>query len=235
MNPTAILFDLDGTLTDPRDGITRCIEHALRALDETPPSHAEMHSWIGPPLQESFGRFLNGDAERVGRAVQCYRDRFDEHGWRENRLIPLMADIVKSLSQQGIHLYIATSKPRVFAQRIAEHFGIAPWFHGVYGSELDGRLANKADLIRHILQTENLVPDEVAMVGDRRHDVEGARKVGVVCVGVLWGFGCREELVRAGAGRIVAHPGELLETFTSARIPPPHSITQGRAHVAPVL
>lgn len=235
MNPRAILFDLDGTLTDPRDGITRCIEHALRCLEATPPSQATMHSWIGPPLQESFSRFFDGDSERADLAVTRYRERFDEHGWRENRLIPLMADIVQSLSQQGIRLYVATSKPRVFAQRIVEHFGIAAWFHGIYGSELDGTHAHKADLIRHILQTENLVPDEVAMVGDRRHDVEGARKVGVVCVGVLWGFGCRDELLRAGAGRIVAHPGQLLETFSSTRNPPPHALENSRTRIASIL
>lgn len=205
-----VLFDLDGTLTDPRVGITRCLGHALERLGAPVPSEAELLRYIGPPLHESFRELLRTSRdELVLEAVALYRERFRSVGMFENAVYPGVVEGLEALGRSGRRLFLATSKPAVFARPILEHFGLSRYFDGIYGSELSGDRADKGELIEHLLQKERIVASEAVMVGDRKHDVIGARKNGVRALGVLWGFGGRDELVEAGAFRVCAHVAEL--------------------------
>lgn len=203
-----ILFDLDGTLTDPREGIVACIRHALSTLGQPVPADAELVKLIGPPLQDSF-RELLGSVGDVDAAVAAYRDRFAAVGMFENAVFEGIPQAMESLLARGTRLFVATSKPRVYAERILGHFGLAEYFSAVYGSELDGRLTDKAELIAHALAASGLSAADTVMVGDRRHDMVGAVANGVFPVGVLWGYGSREELTAAGAEWLFERPGEL--------------------------
>jgi phosphoglycolate phosphatase len=205
-----ILIDLDGTLTDPREGIVACFKHALVKLGQGCPSDSELERYIGPPLYESFGQLLGStDPQRINRAVDLYRDRFSSTGMFENTVYPGIEPALAMLRDLGAVLFVATSKAQVFAERIIEHFGLDRFFRAVYGSELDGARANKADLIAHILKAESILPLSALMVGDRAHDVLGAKANGVFAIGVLWGYGSREELVAAGATLLCRQPSML--------------------------
>jgi phosphoglycolate phosphatase len=205
-----VLFDLDGTLTDPGPGITGCIQHALASLGLRPPAASDLRHCIGPPLRESLAALLGPDGgTRVEEALRLYRARYAAEGLFENQVYPGIEAALAALSRQGHRLWVATSKPQVYALQIVEHFGLAPYFAGVHGSELGGAHADKGDLIAHILRTEGIAPEGAWMVGDRRHDVAGARRNRVSAVGVLWGYGSEEELRAAGAARIVTRPAEL--------------------------
>jgi phosphoglycolate phosphatase len=207
-----ILFDLDGTLTDPEIGITRCIQHALASLSRPVPSTESLRHYIGPPLQASFAELLETEEEAmVAEAIRLYRERFVTTGMFENSVYPEIPAALESLRQEGHRLWVATSKPHVYAREIVRHFGLAEFFESVYGSELSGVNAEKASLIREILAQEGLVPEDTWMVGDRAHDVVGARANGIEAVGVLWGYGHPRELEAAGADRIVASLAELCE------------------------
>ena len=209
MTRTVCLFDLDGTLTDPREGIVACFQHAFAVLDRPAPPEAELQQWIGPPLRESFLLAFDGCGLTADRAVAAYRERFDRVGWRENRPVPGLVSTLSALHAAGVVCHVATSKPTVFAERIVQHYGFGRWFGRIYGSELDGSRADKAELIAFILEDQGLAGRDVVMIGDRRHDIAGARAHGLRSVGVLWGFGDRGELQGAGADAIAAHPGEL--------------------------
>lgn len=203
-----ILFDLDGTLTDPRDGIVACIKHGLSSLGVPSPLDIELERFIGPPLYETFAKLLSSD-HNVEAAVKAYRERFSAVGMFENVVYAGIPEALKSLSAQGAELYVATSKPQVFAERILDHFGLSSHFRKVFGSELNGVRSNKGELIEHILLAEQLSPVDTVMVGDREHDIHGARRNSVRAVGVLWGYGSREELAAAGAEQIFAQPSDL--------------------------
>lgn len=193
----AVFFDLDGTLTDPKDGILRCIRHAFDELHAQCPDDDELLSWIGPPLHASFAQALGED--RAAAALQHYRERFGAKGMYENELYAGITDVLERLNERRYRLFVTTSKPAAFAVPIARHFGIADSFVRIYGSELDGRLSNKGELIAHALREEALDPRSVTMVGDRHHDIEGARSNAVRSIGVAWGYGTREELAAADA------------------------------------
>ncbi|MBZ6075582.1 HAD family hydrolase [Microvirga puerhi] len=202
------LFDLDGTLTDPKVGITRSIQYALERLHR-PVLEADSLTWmIGPPLIDGFTRLLGGP-EDAPEAVRLYRERYSEVGLFENEVYPGIPNLLDRLKGQGIRLLVATSKPHVYARRIVEHFGLLPSFAAVYGSELDNRNADKRDLIRHILDLEGFEPRDAIMIGDREHDAIGARANGLTPIGVTWGYGSREELLKAGVARLVDTPAAL--------------------------
>lgn len=203
----ALLLDLDGTLTDPKLGITNCIRHALTALGcEAPPADALL--WcIGPPLLESL-RTLVGDA-RAERALALYRARFGERGMFENEVYAGMADLVAAEAARGRRLFLATSKAHVYARPILEHFGLAAHFTAIYGAELDGMRTDKCDLLRHLVQAEDLDPAQAIMIGDRRFDVEAARAVGALAVWADWGYGEPAERDAAGADHICRSVAEL--------------------------
>ena len=209
-----LLFDLDGTLTNPFAGITNCIRHALTELGADVSSAEELGWCIGPPLHGSFKTLLDTeDDELAARALAIYRERFGTIGLFENEIYPGIVDCLSELKSKGYSLSVATSKPSVFAKRIIDHFDLTEFFLSVDGAELDGTHGDKTSLIAHILQRDNLQPGEVIMIGDRKYDITGAADNGVRGIGVLWGYGTREELESAGASSLVEIPGELLSVI----------------------
>lgn len=209
-----ILFDLDGTLTDSYQGITKCILHALISLGRTAPAQDSLRWCIGPPLKHSFATLLDtSDEKLVNEALTLYRERFGTVGLFENEVYRDVPEMLGALQHRGHTLYVATSKPSVYARRIVDHFGLRRYFKGVYGSELDGRLGDKKSLIRHILQKESIDISKASMVGDREQDMIGAKANGVAGFGVLWGYGTREELEVSGATACLGSPQELLPVF----------------------
>jgi phosphoglycolate phosphatase len=196
----AVLFDLDGTLTDPKPGITQSIAHALRCMGRVSPDPDTLTWCIGPPLTHSFPTLLEcGDEAEIARAIGHYRERFGDVGLFENSVYEGIPEMLATLRDKGVRLFLATSKPWTFAERILIHFELREFFEGVYGSELDGTRADKGELIAHLLATEGLEPARTIMVGDREHDVLGAKRCGVPCVGVRYGYAVGDELTRAGA------------------------------------
>jgi phosphoglycolate phosphatase len=205
-----VLFDLDGTLTDPKEGIITCFKYALDRLGVEAPAGSELQQFIGPSLQESFATLFGaGQYEAVNRAVSLYRDRFATQGVFEIQIYPGVKQALTRLRDANCSLYLATAKPHIFAERIVERFGLAHCFREVYGSELDGTNADKSDLIGHILRVEPLTATETIMVGDRSHDMIGARSNGVFAVGALWGYGSKAELVSTGASALCESPSDL--------------------------
>ena len=209
----ALFFDLDGTLTDPMLGITRCIQFALESLDMEAPD-ADTLTWcIGPPLLDSFRRLVG--TERAPAALARYRERFASVGLYENQLYPDIDDLLRRLCESGSILHVASSKPQVYVERILEHFEISHHFDRVFGSELDGRRTDKAVLLKHALDVSRVRPEDAMMIGDRSHDVMGARANGIGCIGVLYGYGTRVELEQAGVDRLAGSPAELLTMLYS--------------------
>lgn len=207
---TTVLFDLDGTLTDPFVGITRSIQYALERMEADIPLAEDLSWCIGPPLWDSFRVLLQSDDRAVlDRAVAFYRERYSDVGLLENTLIAGIPELLEGLRDAGAVLHVCTSKPNLYAGRIVEHFGLRPFFGTVYGSEADGTRSAKAELIAHILEGEGLEASDVAMVGDRKHDLIGANANGVAGVGVLWGYGSREELAAESPVLIARQPEEV--------------------------
>ncbi len=204
------LFDLDGTLTDPKAGITRSIQYALERLGRPVPEADALTWMIGPPLIAGFTRLLGGP-EEAPEALRLYRERFSDVGLFENKVYPDILAALEALQKARVQLFVATSKPHVFARRIIDHFGLSPYFDEVYGSELDNRNADKRDLIRHILDRERFDPAAAVMIGDREHDAIGARANRIAAIGVTWGYGSRQELLDAGVARLVEEPCDLPE------------------------
>ena len=203
----AVLFDLDGTLTDPGEGITNSVAYALRALGIEPPERQRLYKFIGPPLAESFQRFYGMDEAGAAEAVRLYRVYFSDRGIFENVVYPGVPEMLEQLRTAGLQLVLATSKPTVFAERILEKFSLARYFNAVIGSELDGRRTNKAEVVRCALNT--CPPGTRAvMAGDREHDIIGGAANGLDTLGVLYGYGSREELTGAGATMLAATPEE---------------------------
>jgi phosphoglycolate phosphatase len=201
-----IFFDLDGTLTDPKPGITRSIQYALQKLDHpTIPTEDELTWCIGPPLRASFVRLL-GAEEHADRAVSLYRERFSDIGLFENRVYDGIREVLTTLSRSGRRLFVATSKPHVFATRIVEHFDLRAHFEYVFGSELDGTRVDKSHLLEYVLKKAAVDPAKTLMIGDRSHDMVGAKNNGMRAIGVLYGYGSREELLGAGASQVCATP-----------------------------
>ena len=211
----AILIDLDGTLTDPREGILGCLKHALERVGAAIPGDHQLEAFIGPPLHESLAQLLGADKPALlADAIAHYRNRFTTIGMFENRVYPGITQVLTELRESGASLFVATSKPQPFAERILEHFDLRKYFHCVHGSELDGKRSNKIELISHLLETEKLSASDTAMIGDRAQDILGAKANGVFSIGALWGYGSREELISAGAQALCDEPGRLAETVS---------------------
>ena len=210
MAVSAVLFDLDGTLTDPFEGITRSIQHALEKMSARAVEAADLRWCIGPPLWDSFRVLLETDDKaQLDEAVAHYRERYTVTGLYENSLIQGIPEVLAELTGAGVKLHVCTSKPHAYAGKIVEHFGLMPHFGKVYGSELDGTRSAKAELIAHVLSEEGLAAEETAMIGDRKHDLIGANANGVKGVGVLWGYGSREELAAENPVLIAERPADL--------------------------
>lgn len=208
---STIFFDLDGTLTDPKDGITRSIQHALRALGAPVPEADALLWCIGPPLQQSLATLL-GDAGAARDALALYREYFAQTGLYENAVYDGIPEVLTALQEAGHRLFVATSKPHVYADRIVRHFALDRFFETVFGSELDGTRTDKTALLRHALDETGVAPGVAVMIGDRKHDMIGASGNGIRGIGVLYGYGTREELIAAGAQRVVTAPKDLLHT-----------------------
>jgi len=210
MDLDAIYFDLDGTLTDPKAGITRSIQYALQKLDHpTMPTEDELTWCIGPPLRASFVRLLGAETS-ADLAVSYYRERFSDVGLYENGVYDGIGAVLTKLGAAGHRLFVATSKPHVFAERIIDHFGLRDHFERVFGSELDGTRVDKSHLLEYALKQASVDPARTLMIGDRSHDMVGAKNNGMKGIGVLYGYGTRDELLDAGAHHVCATPGAIL-------------------------
>ena len=205
-----ILFDLDGTLTDPKPGITRAVRYALARYDIAIDDLDTLTPFIGPPLHHSFARFYGFDDERAREAVGYYREYFAETGLYENTVYPGIPQLLERLRESGRRLIVATSKPTVYAQRIIEYFQLDAYFTQVVGSDLDLTRSDKALIIADILDAyPDVTREEVVMVGDREHDIFGARAHSLDAVGVTYGYGSLAELQAAGATAIAHSVADL--------------------------
>jgi phosphoglycolate phosphatase len=205
-----LIFDLDGTLTDPREGITRCHNHVLERFALPTRPLRELERFIGPPLREVLAELIGTrDAERVEHACTVYRERFGTIGLFENVPYAGVHAVLSELRAQGHTLWVCTSKAVVHAKRILEHFELASFFDEIYGCELDGRLSDKAELLKHILERHAIDPASAIMIGDRKHDIRAAQLNKVRSIGVLYGFGDEAELRAAGADALCAQLADL--------------------------
>lgn len=205
-----LLFDLDGTITDSESGITRCVEYALNHFGIQVNDLHELSRFIGPPLVDSFKDFYNFTDEQAAIATDKYRERYTNKGIYENKLYPGIKELLAEARQKGKTVILATSKPEIFARRILDYFELSSYFSFIAGSGLDGSLHTKTDVINYILQSNN-IPDlsSVVMIGDRKHDIIGAKNTGIDSIGVLYGFGDYKELSEAGATYIAEDINEL--------------------------
>jgi len=205
-----VLLDLDGTLSDPTEGITNSIAHALRQMGVAVPPRAQLAATIGPPLRDAFAQFLRtDDRAQIERAVALYRERFAPIGMYENKVYPGIDAALSALHAKRMRLILATSKPHIYARRILEHFALDRYFAAVHGSELDGTREKKSEVIAYLLQKESVDPGSAVMVGDRAVDISGARANGMAGIGVLWGFGSQDELSAAAPLAILNSPADL--------------------------
>lgn len=202
-----LLFDLDGTLTDPGVGITSAAQYALKAFGIDVADRSTLYPFIGPPLKDSFMDYFHLSSAEADIAIRHYRDYFARQGWHENEVYPDIENLLSSLQKAGNRLLVATSKPEIFARRILEHFRLARYFDFIGGSTLDGSRSSKSDVIRYVL--ENGFEGRALMIGDRKFDIAGAQANGLDSVGVLYGYGSREELSEAGATFLAASVTEL--------------------------
>jgi phosphoglycolate phosphatase len=214
---TTLLIDLDGTLTDPWPGISRCIGYALKQMGLPVPGTQALRKWIGPPLLQSFADWFaetgGGDPEH---AVTLYRERFASKGLFENHVYPGIPEMLAELFDAGYGMMLATAKPTVFAKQIVQHFGFDQWLTAIYGAGLDGRLSDKTELLAHIIEQENLDPAHCFMLGDREYDMRAARYHGIKAVGVTWGFGSVSELHDSGAQWLIDTPGGMSRVLQEA-------------------
>lgn len=194
MRYKVLLFDLDGTLTDPREGITRCVQYALACQGVRVDDLTRLECYIGPPLEQAFMRFHGFDEAAATQAVADYRVRFEDVGMYENAVYDGIIDLLGALQSGGRRLFVATSKPWFYARRIVSHFRLDPFFYQVYGSELDGRRTDKRALIAHILREEHLAAGDTLMIGDRSYDLIGARHNDLASAAVGYGYGSEDEL-----------------------------------------
>jgi phosphoglycolate phosphatase len=211
-----LFFDLDGTLTDPAEGIVRCIQYSLATLQISCPPDEELTRYIGPPLRETFiSLFNSADPVLIERAIAIFRERFSTVGLFENIPYSEVPTMLQQLNSGSYRLFVATSKPQVFAQRILQHFGLADHFEEICGNDLEGNLDDKAELLRQLLVNRSLDPTETVMVGDRKHDVIAAKSNGLVSVGVTYGYGSSEELIEAGVDYLCHSPAEVASLICS--------------------
>jgi len=210
-----VLFDLDGTLTDPAQGIVRCIQHSLNTLEIACPSHDELTRYIGPPLREVFVSICSSSDEvLIERAVTVFRERFSTIGLFENTPYEEVSEMLSSLDGD-YQLFVATSKPQLYAEKILHHFSLAHHFVEIHGNDLAGRLDDKAELVKELIVRRELRPEQTVMVGDRMHDVIAARKNGVASVAVTYGYGSESELVEAGANYFCDSPTAVVEVIST--------------------
>lgn len=202
-----ILFDLDGTITNSGEGILNSVIYALKKMNLDVPDQNILYSFIGPPLNESFKKLYSLDRCSIEQAVSYYREYYQEKGMYENHLYEGIIKVLTDLKQAGCTLYIATSKPEMYAKKILAHFALDHYFTEIYGASLDNERSKKGDVIKYALKSAGITDlNETLMIGDRSHDMIGAKENKLACIGVLYGFGDRVELETAGADYIATTP-----------------------------
>lgn len=207
-----ILFDLDGTLTDPGLGITNSVIYSLKKLGIEETDREKLYKFIGPPLVDSYMKYYGFDKETADKAVEMYREYFKVTGLYENEVYDGVVDMLDSIRECGIKTLVATSKPEIFAIEILKHFNLYDKFDFIAGATLDGKRMKKADVIKYACDSLGIDDYSVClMVGDREHDVVGAKKHSMKCCGVTYGYGSFDELKNSGADYIVNNPKEILE------------------------
>ena len=213
-----VLFDLDGTLTDPGVGITNSVAYALEKYGIKTENREELYPFIGPPLHESFEVFYGFSREKAMEAVAYYREYYSDRGIFENIVYDGMEKLLTGLKEAGKTLLVATSKPELFARMILEHFGLTKYFTYIAGANMDGSRTRKDEVISYALMAGNVADlSKAIMVGDREHDILGAKKVGIDSAGVLYGYGSREELTGAGADYIVEKAEEIAQVVSGQK------------------
>lgn len=210
-NKTYIFFDLDGTLTDPKEGITKSVQYALNHYGIQVASLEELTPFIGPPLAEAFARHYGFAPEKARAAVGVFREYFTAKGMFQNKVLPGIPKLLAALKENGKKLYVATSKPELFARQILDRYQLSGYFEFIGGADFAETRVRKGDVIAYVLEQTGLghKKDEIVMVGDREHDILGAKEHGIDSIGFLLGYGSREELAAAGAGEIVRDATEL--------------------------
>lgn len=217
MSPIYLLFDLDGTLTDPMIGITNSILYAQEKLSLGDKKRSDLLTFIGPPLHQSFMKEYHLSELQADDAVEAYRDYFSTKGLFENTVYEGIETTLQALQNRGYHLALATSKPEVYAKQIMDHFQLSAYFDVIAGSELGGRNEDKADVIAKVIQYFNDTdPAHYLMIGDRKHDAIGAKTHGIPCLGVTYGYGTKEELSEVGCIQIINHHQQLLSLLKGA-------------------
>jgi len=211
-NKEYILFDLDGTITDPKEGMTKALQYSLKEFGINVENRDDLAKFIGPPLRDTYKNYYGFNAEETERAVSKNREYFAKVGIFENFLYDGMAELLKTLQSVGKQLIVATSKPIVYAERILKHFEVDQYFDFISGSELDGIRSKKSEVIKYALDTMDITElEKVVMIGDRKYDIIGSKEIGVDSIGVLYGYGDLCELTAAGATHIVESVNELNE------------------------
>ncbi len=204
-----ILFDLDGTLTDPKLGITNSIIFSLNKLKIEAPDNDDLVHFIGPPLSESYESTYQLTGDRNHLAIDYYREYFSDKGLYENKVYEGIEELLKTLTAEGRRLFVATSKPVTFAEQIIDYFHLGSYFEAIAGSELDGTRAQKHEVISHVMQHYDLNAEDCVMIGDRKHDLIGARRNDMDAIGVLYGYGSLVELEDQKPSKIVESVQEL--------------------------
>lgn len=211
----AIFFDLDGTLTESGEGITKSVQYALEKIGKPEEDLEKLKVFVGPPLMEQFMKYAGVDEETGRKAVEYYRERYEVKGIFENRPYDGVEDMLQELKRKGYILAVASSKPEYYVTKILDHFQLSSYFDVVVGSEMNGARTSKSEVIEEALKRIKMSDkrQEVLMVGDKEHDVLGARAAGLDCVAVAYGYGTKEELTEANPLKIVASVDELLHFF----------------------
>ncbi|WP_061809352.1 HAD family hydrolase [Rossellomorea vietnamensis] len=214
-----ILFDLDGTLSDPKEGITKSIQYALEKMGVEVPEVHELECFIGPPLQVSFAENCGFSERETQRAIDFYRERFKEKGMFENQLYSKIPLLLKTLKDKGHTLVVATSKPTIFAEQILSYFNIAQFFDLIAGSNLDGTRTSKTEIIQYILDIyHEYESDNFIMIGDRKHDIIGAQNTGIDSIGVTYGYGSIEEISESNPTYVVQNVEGMKEVLVGCQI-----------------
>lgn len=209
------MFDLDGTITDSGEGIANSVMHALNKFGIKVKVKSELNKFVGPPLGDSFQMYYGFSLEESKTAIIYYREYYTERGMFENVLYEGIEALLRKIKDNGGINILATSKPRVFAEKILEHFRLDKYFTSVIGSNLDGTMVKKYDIIKSAIESFNITDlRKAVMVGDRHYDIEGAKKFGIKSIGVLYGYGDRKELEEAGADFIAGTVDEIWEILT---------------------
>lgn len=206
-----MLFDLDGTITDSAEGIINSVIYALEKINQPIPERKDLYSFIGPPLKESFEKICHLSEIDADLAVTYYREYYQKKGLYQNQVYQGIPELLSRLNELGCQVYIATSKPEIFAKKIVTHFDLIGYFNGIYGASLDGIRSKKTDVIAYALKEAQIeTKNDVVMIGDRKHDILGGKENKLATIGVLYGFGNKEELEKAQATYLAATPEEII-------------------------